>query len=214
MSLHLVHRGLAFKNFKENTISSFKYCFKKNYGIETDIHSTKDGKIVCFHDFNLNRKFKINKLLKNTKYEYLLKLSKTKKKPVPLLKDLINLSKNKRYLMLEIKPLFSNENLKILLNEVKKLKNFSITSFKEQNIINLYKLKKNLNLGLLIPSTSTYKNIYKKSKKKYIKFLVLEKKFLSEKKISIINKKIFFYTIKNKKMFKKYKNKNLIFENL
>ena len=59
----LIHRGLAKRSFKENTILAFSYCFKKKYGIETDIHCTKDGKIVCFHDFNLQGKFKINKLL-------------------------------------------------------------------------------------------------------------------------------------------------------
>jgi len=57
MPTHLIHRGLAKKNFKENTISAFKHCFKKNYGIETDIQCTKDDKIVCFHDFNLKKKF-------------------------------------------------------------------------------------------------------------------------------------------------------------
>ena len=68
----LIHRGLAKKNFSENTIPAFRYCFKKNYGIETDIHCTKDNKVVCFHDFNLRGKFKINKSLKNIKYLQLL----------------------------------------------------------------------------------------------------------------------------------------------
>ena len=210
----LVHRGLAKKNFKENTISAFKYCFKKKYGIETDIHCTKDNKIVCFHDFNLKSKFKINKPLKNINYQDLLKISKIKKQPIPLLNDLVKLSKNKRFLMLEIKPLFTKENLKVLLKEVKKLKNYSLTSFKERNIINLYKMKKKLNLGLLIPSTFTFDKILGKSRKKYIKFLILEKKFLKEKKLYKIKKKLYFYTIKDKKIFNKFNNKNLIFENL
>ncbi len=210
----LIHRGLAKKNFKENTISAFRYCFKKNYGIETDIHCTKDNKVVCFHDFNLKSKFKINKSLKNIKYKDLLKISKSKKKTIPLLTDLIKLSKNRKFLMLEIKPLFSRENIKVLLNEVKKLKNYSLTSFKEKNIINLYKIKKNLNLGLLIPSTFTFKKIIEKSKKKYVKFLVLEKKFLKERRLYKIKKKIYFYTIKEKQLFSKFKRKNLIFENL
>ena len=214
MSHLLIHRGLAKKNFVENTISSFRYCFKKNYGIETDIHCTKDNKIVCFHDFNLKSKFKVNKSLKDIKYKDLLKISKLKKKPIPLLKNLIKLSKNKKYLMLEIKPLFSKDNLKVLLNEVKKLKNYSLTSFKEKNIINLCKAKKSLNLGLLIPSTYSFKKVLQKSKKKYVKFLVLEKKFLNEKKLYKIRKKIYFYTIKDKKLFNKFKEKNLIFENL
>ena len=210
----LIHRGLAKKNFKENTISAFRYCFKKKYGIETDLHCTKDNKVVCFHDFNLKSKFKINKSLKNLNYLDLLKISKRKKQPIPLLNDLVKLSKNKRFLMLEIKPLFTKENLKALLKEIKKLKNYSLTSFKEKNIINLYKTKKKLNLGLLIPSTFTFSKILKKSKKKYVKFLVLEKRFLKEKKLNKIKKKIYFYTIKDKKLFNQFNVKNLIFENL
>ena len=210
----LIHRGLAKNKFNENTISAFKYCFKKKYGIETDIHITKDNNIVCFHDFNLRGKFKINKYIKKIKYQDLLKISTAKKKPIPLLKDLIKLSQNRRFLMIEIKPLFTKENLKILLKETKNLKNYSLTSFKEKNIINLYKKKKDLNLGLIIPSTSTYEKIYEKSKKNHVKFLVLEKKFLTEKKLTKIKKKIYFYTIKDKKLFNKFSNKNLIFENL
>jgi len=154
MVTHIIHRGLAKKSFKENTLKSFNYCFKKKYGVETDLHCTKDNKIVCFHDFNLKSKFKINKFIKKTSYQELLKISKVKKKPIPLLKDLIKLSKKKRFLMLEIKPLFSKKNLKALFNELKGLKYYCLTSFKEKNIINLYKAKKNLKLGLLIPSTS------------------------------------------------------------
>ena len=214
MICSLIHRGLAKKNFTENTISAFKYCFKKKYGIETDIHCTKDNKIVCFHDFNLKGKFKINKFLKNIKYQDLLRISKAKEKPIPLLNDLIKLCKNRRFLMLEIKPLFTKENLNTLLKETKNLKNYSLTSFKEKNIINLYKMKKNLNLGLIIPSTFTYKKIIVKSKKKYIKFLVLEKRFLREKRLNKIKKKIYFYTIRDKKLFNQFNSKNLIFENL
>jgi glycerophosphoryl diester phosphodiesterase len=210
----IIHRGLA-KNFLiENTISAFRYCFKKKYGIETDIHCTKDNKIVCFHDFNLKSKFKKNKSIKKTTYQQLLKISKAKKKPIPLLSDLIKLSKNRRFLMLEIKPLFTKANLEVFLKQIKNLKKYSITSFKEKNIINLYKMKKNLKLGLLIPSTFKFNKIVEKSKKNYVKFLVLEKKFLKEKKLYKIKKKIYFYTIKDKKLFNQFSNKNLIFENL
>ena len=194
----LIHRGLAKKNFNENTISAFKYCFKKKHGIETDIHYTKDNKIVCFHDFNLKSKFKINKYLRNIKYQDLLKISRAKKKPIPLLKDLIKLSKNRRFLMIEIKPLLKKKNLKFLLKETKNLKNYSLTSFKEKNIFHLYKMKKNLNLGLIIPSTFTCNKIIEKSKKKFIKFLVIEKKFIEEKKLRKIKKKFIFILLKIK----------------
>ena len=54
----LIHRGLAKKKFLENSAKSFNYCFNKNYGIETDIHATKDKEFICFHDFSLKRVFK------------------------------------------------------------------------------------------------------------------------------------------------------------
>ena len=210
----LIHRGLAKKTFKENTLKSFKYCFQKNFGIETDLHVTKDNKIICFHDFNLKKQFKINKYINKSNYKDLVSISRKNKKPIPLLSDLIKVSNNKSFLMLEIKPVLQKDKINLLLKEVNKLKNFSITSFKEKNIINLYNLRKKLNLGLLIPSTFNFDMIVSKSKKKYVKFLVLEKKFLREKRLNKIKKKIYFYTIKKSPDFKKYKNFNLIFENL
>ena len=102
-----------------------------------------------------------------------------------------------------------------LIKLVKKIKKYGVISFKEKNLSNLYKMNKKLPLGLLFTSTATLKNIKIKSKKKHIKFLVLEKKFLSSKGLGLIKKNIYYYTIKNKTLFEKYKNnKNLIFENL
>ena len=102
-----------------------------------------------------------------------------------------------------------------LIKLIKKTKKYGIISFKEKNLINLYKINKKLPLGLLFLSTASFKNIKIKSKKKYVKFLVLEKKFLSNKNLHLIRKKIYYYTIKNKNLFKKYRyTKNLIFEKI
>ena len=215
MSIHLVHRGLAKKSFKENTIKSFKYSFKRGYGIETDLHATKDNQLVCFHDFNLRRKFNLNKKIKDINYSSLKKISNKRKATVPLLKDLLKISKNKYSLLLEIKPLLTKQSLLSLIKLIKKTKKYGIFSFKEKNLINLYKLNKKLTLGLLFLSTSNLRIIKLKSKKPYVKFLGLEKSFLSNKKLTKIKKPIFYYTVKRKNIFKKYKNsKNLIFENL
>jgi len=111
MPTHLIHRGLAKKNFKENTISAFKHCFKKNYGIETDIQCTKDDKIVCFHDFNLKKKFKINKKIKDLNYEEIRKISLKFNSEIPLLDDLLKLNRSKFPLMIELKTIFSKKNL-------------------------------------------------------------------------------------------------------
>ena len=215
MPTHLIHRGLAKKKFKENTISAFKYCFKKNYGIETDIHCTKDNKIICFHDFNLKNKFKINKKIKDSNYQEIKNISLKFNSEVPLLDDLLKLTRGKFRLMIELKPIFSKKNLISLIDKIKRFKNCSLTSFHKKNLINLYKLQKSLSLGLIRSSSTKIKELKLQSKKKYIKLLVLEKKFLKYSELDALNIPIFYYTIKNKNIFDKYKNiKNLIFENL
>ena len=215
MVTHYIHRGLAKKSFKENTLSAFKYSFKKKYGIETDLQVTKDDQFICFHDFNLRRKFNLNKNIKDINYSTLKKISNKRKAPVPKLKDLLRISRNKYSLLLEIKPLLTKRNLLNLIQLIKKTKKYGIFSFKEKNLINLYQLNKKSNLGLLFLSTCNLRTIKSKSKKPYVKFLGLEKSFLSNKKLNKIRKPIYYYTIKSKNLFNRYKDrKNLIFENL
>jgi glycerophosphoryl diester phosphodiesterase len=102
MPTHYVHRGLIKRGLEENTLESFKYSIKKGYGIETDVHITKDNQIICFHDFNLIRKFKLNKEVKKLNYNFLSKIGKKKGIKIPLLKDLLKISSNKYPLLLEI----------------------------------------------------------------------------------------------------------------
>ena len=213
--MHLIHRGILNKSYKENNLKSFKASFKKGYGVETDIHATKDNKFICFHDFTLKKTFKINKSIKNLNYKDLNNISKNNKIEIPLLKDLLILSKTKQYLFIEIKPLFSKELLKKLLKETNKFKKCVFISFKEKNIYGLLKIKKVTNVGLSFPSNISVKTIIKKSKNKNVNCLILDKYFINNKKIQELKKNKYFYTIKNKKEFFKYSKKNnLIFENL
>ena len=213
--MHLIHRGILKKSYKENTLNSFKLSFEKGYGIETDIHATKDLKFVCFHDFTLNRTFKIKRSIKSLDYQNLKKISKNKKTKIPLLKDLLKLSKNKYYLFIEIKPLFSKKLLKKLIEETSKFKKCVFISFKEKNIYDLLKIKKEINVGLSFSSNISVKTIIKKSKNENVNYLILDKSFINNKEIQEIKKNKYFYTIKNKKEFFKYSKKNnLIFENL
>jgi len=211
--MHLIHRGIVNKSFKENLLNSFKASFKKGYGIETDIHATKDAQFVCFHDFTLKRIHKINKSIKNINYSEVQSLTR-RKYPIPLLRDLLKLSKNKYYLFIEIKPLFSSKLLKKLLHETKRFNKCVFISFKEQNIYRILKINKKTKVGLSFTPSTSIKQINKKSKNKDVNFLILDKYFLNKSLIKKINKEKYFYTIKNKKDFKKYSKNNLIFENL
>jgi len=212
---HLVHRGLVKKNLKENTLVAFKESFKKGYGIETDIHATKDHEFICFHDFTLNRIFKKKVSVKNIEYSKIKKISIQNKKPIPLLKDLLKTSKNKNLLFIEIKPNFSNKLLQKLLKETSKFSKCVFISFKHENIYNLLKIKGNIKAGLSFSSSASIKKIIKKSNNKKIDYLILNKFFLKNKSIQDLKIKKYYYTIKTKSKFNKYsKNNNLIFENL
>ena len=79
----------------------------------------------------------------------------------------------------------------------------------------MLKINKNLKVGLSFSYNIKINTIIKKSKNNKVNYLVLDKKFLKNKKIQNLSIKKFYYTIKNKAEFKKYSNKNsLIFENL
>ena len=212
--MHLIHRGIVNKKYKENLLNSFKQSFKKGFGIETDIHATKDNKFVCYHDFTLTRIFKKKQSIKNLNYQQLKELSLKQNKPIPLLQDLLKISKNKFYLFIEIKPKFSTKLLKKLINETSKYSKCVFISFKHQNIFNLLKLNKKTKVGLSFSPPTTVKSIVKKSIIKNIDCFILDKSYIKNKKIQKLKIKKYFYTIKNNSEFKKYKNNNLIFENL
>ena len=213
--MHLIHRGILNKNYQENNLKSFEASFKKGYGIETDIHLTKDHEFICFHDFTLNRIFKKKISVKNINYSQIKKISTKDKKPIPLLKDLLIASKNMHTLFIEIKPSFSKKILQKLLNETSKFSKCVFISFKHENIYNLLKIKSNTKVGLSFSPTTSVKRIIKKSSNKKINYIILDKFFLKSKKINNLKIKKYFYTIKTKSEFKKYNNyNNFIIENL
>ncbi|MDC1137291.1 glycerophosphodiester phosphodiesterase family protein [Candidatus Pelagibacter sp.] len=213
--MHLIHRGIVNKDYKENLLSSFKHSFKKGYGIETDIHATKDNEFICFHDFTLKRIFKKNLSVKNLNYSKIKDISIKLGKPIPLLKDLLKSSNNKHPLFIEIKPYFSKLLLMKLLKETSKFKKCVFISFKHKNIYKLLSIKKNTKVGLSFCPPTSVKKIIEKSKNRKINFLILDKFYLNNKKIENLNIKKFYYTIRSKSEFKKFKeDNNLIFENL
>ena len=212
--MNIIHRGIANKKLKENCFKSFKESFNKKHGIETDIHFTKDNKIICFHDFTLNRLFKINKSIKNLNYDE-IKIKTKSKISVPLLKDVLKLSKKRYLVFIEIKPILNLRNIKILLNEIKNYKNCIIISFKHTNLFKIRKINKKVKIGFSFAKNSKISDIIKTSSKKNYDCLILDKYFINNKSIQNIKINKYFYTVKEKKEFLKYsKNNNLIFENL
>lgn len=51
----VAHRGYHCKGIPENSMAAFERAVSFGYAIETDVHLTKDGQIVVFHDDDLAR---------------------------------------------------------------------------------------------------------------------------------------------------------------
>ncbi len=195
--MHLIHRGIVNNFFKENLLISFKQSFKKGYGVETDIHATKDNKFICFHDFTLKRILKKNLSVKNLNYSKIKEISSKLGKPIPLLKDLLKASNNKHALFIEIKPLFSKSVLKKLIKETSKYTKCVFISFKHENIFNLLNINKNTKVGLSFYPPASVKKIIEKSNNKKINYLILDKSYLMNKKFRNLKLKILLHN-KNK----------------
>jgi glycerophosphoryl diester phosphodiesterase len=153
--------------------------------------------------------------VKNLNYSKIKEISTNLNNPVPLLKDLLIFSRNKYPLFIEIKPTFSISLLRKLLKETSKFKRCVFITFKHKNIYNLLKIYKNVKVGLSFAPPTSIKEILKKANDKNINCLILDKSYLKNKKIQNLKIEKYFYTIKTKYDFNKYKkNYNLIFENL
>jgi len=90
------HRGLAI-GFPENTIFAFNNSIKNGFSwIELDVLTTKDNKIVCSHNFDLERKTDLIGYINKLNYNIISKgilndtVPLSNKYKIPLLKDVLN----------------------------------------------------------------------------------------------------------------------------
>lgn len=133
----LAHRGVTYDH-KDNTIQSLDAInnYLQNYselGVELDVTLSKDEKVICLHDNNINGILTTEILYDNMKI-------------VPLLDDVIKLLKKYKIIInIEIKNHFEKNN-KILVKKVleiiedhKVIKKCLITSFNHEIIDNISK---------------------------------------------------------------------------
>lgn len=100
------HRGYwdMNKNIPENSLSAFRLAVTHGFGIELDLHLTKDGQIVVFHDDSLTRMCGVDVSIENTTYEELSlhTLTGTSEK-IPLFSEVLSLVNGKVPLLIELK---------------------------------------------------------------------------------------------------------------
>lgn len=157
----LAHRG-ASGTAPENTIAAFKKALVDGCdGFEFDIQQTKDGKIVVFHDWTLERTSDGQGHLRDYTLEELKKLDvgswfneRFQGERIPTLEETLNIIPDDKLINIELKEEFSVERgtEKKLLDIIKQYpnKNIIVSSFSHNLLKNLKELDNSIKIGILL----------------------------------------------------------------
>lgn len=158
----VAHRGLSGIE-TENTINAFLAAANRSYfGIECDVHASKDGKIIVTHDDTLLRLGMLNVYLPSFRYDEIRKFTLIDRKSgnlsenisIPLLSEFLLICKTyKKHGFVELKQNLANENLEAVYEEISKLgmlDGISIITFNDKYLIYLKKNHPDLTLYLLV----------------------------------------------------------------
>ena len=114
------HRGLHSKThgIPENSMSAFRAAIQKNYGIELDLHLTRDGELVVFHDDDLKRVCGRPERPEDLTAAELTKCTLLgTKEHIPLFRDVLALVNDQVPLLVELK--FRNETCRFAKKHTK-----------------------------------------------------------------------------------------------
>lgn len=152
----IAHRGVS-GIATENTAAAFRAAGERSYfGIETDVHRTKDGKFVVFHDDNLKRLAGRDLVVEETDFETLNKIPLFETRfyksdntryegYIPTLSDYIAVCKQYgKTAVLELKNHFEKADIAAILAEIDKLDWLSRTvfiSFDFENLVFVRQLR-------------------------------------------------------------------------
>lgn len=154
------HRGLwnMLEGIPENSMGAFERAVTQKFGIELDVHLTKDKKLVVFHDNSLRRICGIRGTIESMTYAELctLPLMKTKWR-MPLLSDVLELVGGRVPLLIEMKmPSNSTELCPILKKALDSYRGpYLIESFNPLGLRWFHKNAPDVLIGVL---SSRYKN--------------------------------------------------------
>jgi glycerophosphoryl diester phosphodiesterase len=103
-NIHLAHRGLHGDGVPENSMKAFSLAVEQGYGIELDVHITKDNKVVVIHDSNTLRVCGVEKSVEESTYDELSQLFlENTDEQIPLFTDVLSLVNGKVPLLVELK---------------------------------------------------------------------------------------------------------------
>lgn len=100
---HFAHRGLHDENVCENSMQAFRMAVQAGYGIELDVHLTKDGQLCVFHDDTLKRLCGREEAVREMTMDELQKILLPDGQMIPSFEEVLELIQGQVPLIVEIK---------------------------------------------------------------------------------------------------------------
>lgn len=202
MFLKVGHRGArAYET--ENTLESFKKAIELGANaIELDVRKTKDGKLIISHDDNLNKVFGKDILVNQTTLKKLKQLTENK---IPTLEEALEFIDNKvEKIFVELKEVGYEKKVLEVVKKEKLQDMVIVVSFYEQALLNVRKLDKTIESGLIY---AKHKNPIDTALKLNAQYLVPLYRFIHVKNVEDAHKnnlKVIVWTINTKQEIKEY----------
>ena len=114
LGMNFAHRGLHSrdKSVPENSIAAFRLAARAGYGVELDVHLSRDGQVVVFHDDTLERVCGVSGRVEDYTFQELqqFRLCGTEER-IPLLSDVLGVIRGRGPIILELKDGPNNREL-------------------------------------------------------------------------------------------------------
>ena len=165
------HRGDRY-NYPENTIASYRSAIDKGLdGIELDVMLTKDDRLVCSHNFDLEWETDGKGFIEEIEYVDLAKVKagkqfdKSKQQPIPLLTDVVKSLRKTAIINIEIKTK-STFDVKAAIKVAKLIKNRKIpqkvivSSFNPLAVRIVKLISKSIPTGFIYYQANNFKGVF------------------------------------------------------
>lgn len=120
MSFFIAHRGLHCEGVCENSIEAFRRAMENGYGIELDVHLTRDNRLCVMHDSLLSRMTGKPGVIERLTSEELKAYKLKDGQDIPMLPDVLQLVDGRVPILIELKfrRMFNESQADELLREL------------------------------------------------------------------------------------------------
>lgn len=131
----IAHRGYHNETITENSLNAFKLAIDNKLAFELDVHLTKDGELIVFHDYDLKRVTGKEGIVEELTFKEIREnYALFDGEKIPTFKEVLELTKEAVPIVVEIKPYKKNfeaiaSKLKEDLSVIKDKRNINIISF-------------------------------------------------------------------------------------